>query len=155
MSNHLDGEILAGDRIGSYNLNMTESELLQKLTFPYKKEERNGIITVYHTMNMSFYIDTKTKKLEQICVFNEYNGKFLNKYGIGSDLLDIDPLINHWFDDDSGCYYSKSHPNILFQLNEKLESWKLERNTPNTVGAICIGLNFEEDDEEKNCEDEV
>lgn len=138
MGRNTDDKIIPGERVGIFPLGISEGKLLQELSVPYKKEQRVGCV-VYHLSNISFFVDEETRKVDQICVFKGFEGKFLEHYGIGNDLLDIESDADKWLVDwNIDSYSLEEYPGILFRLKEELEVNEVKYNRRSTIGSICI-----------------
>ncbi|AWD68613.1 MULTISPECIES: hypothetical protein [Priestia] len=138
MKSHLDGIVVEGERVGIFLLGMSEEVLLESLVQPYKSEKRHDC-TVYLTKHMSFFIDEQTKKVNQICMFKGFKGKFLTQYGVGSDLLEVDPNPENWHVDwEASCYESVKYKGIIFGLEEDAIMNEVETNKNFPIGWICI-----------------
>jgi len=68
MERHMDGNIVKGERVGSFFLGMPEEDLLKELAKPFGIENRHSG-TVYEAEHVSFFVDDKTKKVDQIGMF--------------------------------------------------------------------------------------
>ncbi|MEI2393113.1 hypothetical protein [Priestia megaterium] len=138
MERHLNGNIVKGERVGSFFLGMSEEVLLKELAQPYRIEKRHSC-TVYQAEHMSFFVDHETKKIDQICMFEGFEGKFLTHYGVGNDLLDVDPDPENWYVDwEESCYSTVKHRGIIFGLEEHATMYKVEANKKFPIGWICI-----------------
>ncbi|MEN3156380.1 hypothetical protein [Priestia aryabhattai] len=138
MERHMNGNIVKGKRVGNFFLGMPEEDLLKELAQPFGIENRHGC-TVYEAEHVSFFVDDKTKKVYQICVTEGFQGKFLNHYGIGSDLLDVDPDPKNWHVDwEASCYSSVKHRGIIFELEEDAIMYEVEKGKEFPIGWICI-----------------
>ncbi|MFB8424935.1 hypothetical protein ACFC4S_23240 [Priestia megaterium] len=72
-------------------------------------------------------------------MFRGFEGKFLTQYGIGNDLLEIDPNPKNWSVDwEASCYSSKSHKGIIFGLEEDVTMNEVNKGKEFPVGWICI-----------------
>ncbi|MCM3639848.1 MULTISPECIES: hypothetical protein [Priestia] len=138
MKNHLDGIVVEGERIGIFLLGMSKEVLLESLVQPYGSEKRHGR-RVYLTRYMSFFVDERAKKVNQICMFKGFEGKFLTQYGIGSDLVEVDPTPENWHVDwEASCYASVKYKGIIFGLEEDAIMNEVETNKNLPIGWICI-----------------
>lgn len=138
MERNLNGNIVKGERVGSFFLGMSEEVLLKELAQPYRVEKRHSC-TVFHAEHMSFFVDHETKKIVQICMFEGFEGKFLTHYGVGNDLLDVDPDPENWYVDwEESCYSSVKHKGIIFGLEEHATMYEVESNKKFPIGWICI-----------------
>ncbi len=68
-----------------------------------------------------FWIDKSQTSVTQIMVFGEYDGKFLEKIGIGSTLSDLNHLGIGWIKEDY-IYKLPEYPGICFEL-EDIDEW--------------------------------
>ncbi|MHA7098711.1 hypothetical protein [Priestia aryabhattai] len=131
-------EVVKGERVGVFSLGMSKEDLLQVLKQPYTSEERYNC-TVYEAKYMFFFINHLTNKLDQICMFKGFKGKFLNQYGIGDNLLDVDPNPKNWSVDwEASCYSSASHKGIIFGLEENATMNEVDTGKEFPIGWICI-----------------
>lgn len=138
MGRDADEKIVPGERVGIFPLGISEGKLLQELSVSYKREQRAGCI-VYHLPNISFFVDEETRKVDQICVFKGFEGKFLENYGIGNDLLDIESDANKWLLDwETDSYSLEKYPGIIFGLEDELEVNEVKYNRRSTIDWICI-----------------
>ncbi|MFP7736180.1 hypothetical protein ACLHDF_22795 [Priestia aryabhattai] len=138
MEKHLKGNIVKGERVGGFFLGMAEEGLLKELAPAYRIEKRHGC-TVYQTEYMSFFVDQETKKIDQICMSEGFKGKFLNQYGVGNDLLDVDHNPENWYVDwEKSCYSSVKHRGIIFGLEEDATMYEVKANKNFPIGWICI-----------------
>lgn len=72
-------------------------------------------------------------------MFKGFKGKFLTQYGIGSDLLEVDPSPENWHVDwEASCYASVRHKGIIFGLEEEVIMNEVEPNKNFPIGWICI-----------------
>jgi hypothetical protein len=80
--------IIPGKGVGKYQLGMSCDDLTSLLPL-FTKEQRESYFVVY-SGNFSFWIDEKTLTVTQIGVSGNYQGKILDKVGIGDTLVEVE-----------------------------------------------------------------
>jgi len=144
----LNGEIIAGERIGQYCLGWSYSKLKEHISEKFEIEKRADCFVV-KTSTMMFWVDEKDERIFRIAVFGNFKGKFLNKIGIGSTLTDIEELLGEFPDDNYGyadVYGLISYSGITFELRDEIddeEEWD-EKTFPIEYIFIFIPDPFEE-----------
>lgn len=119
------GNIIAGKCISNIYLGWDEETLKKIIGNNYSIEERINC-KIWQIENAKFWIDD-SNKIYQITVFDGFEGRFLNKIGIGSTLKDVETFIGKW-QDNLDVYVLPSYEGICFELKDD-ENWD-ELNTP-------------------------
>lgn len=113
--------IINGVSMGLYQLGWGLPELKEKIkdiNFIEAELENHYTLT---TKNIKFWVEKEQKVITQITVFGEYEGKFLEKIGIGSSLSDFNVLDIKWVKEDY-VYKLPDYPGICFEL-EDVDDW--------------------------------
>lgn len=113
-------EIIAGKRIGNFELGMPYETLIKKI-------KEHGSIRINKTKGFSstiltcfpyrFWIDDTSKQITQITVSSGYQGKFLDSIGIGSTLHDIKSIAGEYYE-DLDVFKLKLYPGICFEVGD-------------------------------------
>ncbi|WP_337100115.1 hypothetical protein [Paenibacillus sp. YIM B09110] len=116
--------------IDQFILDATKEELLQLIDNGNWSEEYRSNVSVITYQNYKFWIHNETKKVNQILVFGDYSGKFLDQIGIGDTLSDIKNQIGTYYYEEY-VYKLEKYPGICFELFDcdMEEEWG-ENNAP-------------------------
>jgi hypothetical protein len=99
---YLDGDLVAGYRVGQFLLDTELKDLIKLIDFDYDCEEiANGPkIIKDKSCNIEFYLNETNNKyrITSIRVSKDYKGKFLNKFGIGTTMVDLKGVSEYTFD---------------------------------------------------------
>ncbi|MBA4601714.1 hypothetical protein [Thermoactinomyces mirandus] len=129
-------EIIPGVRIGKFYIGENVDILKKKLSGRVDIEKGSQSI-VLKTENMSFWIDKRTNKVFQIGVTNNFKGKFLDRIGLGSTLLDVQKSIGEW-EEEFDVYILPKYPGICFELKD-IDDYEEEWNESEMpINAIYI-----------------
>lgn len=124
----IEGEIIAGKRIGNLKLNISKEELITIIGNDYKEimQETCSIIEIE---NARFWISSDGK-VDQIGVGKDFKGKYKNVIGIGSTLTEVKRYIGKYIN-VYDTYEIEKESGICFELKdvEEWEQWD-ELNAP-------------------------
>lgn len=67
--------------------------------------------------NFRFWVNKQSQKVDQISVVGDFEGKFLEKIGIGSTLNDVENQIGKW-EEDLDVYILPNYKGICFELKD-------------------------------------
>jgi len=119
--------IIPGKEIAGFRLGCTIDELKKQIYGKIYSIEKRMNTTVINCEYFSFFISETNKELFQITVGANFEGKFLDKIGIGSTLQDIEDKIGNW-DEDLDVYILPQYKGICFELSDgKGDDWNEKR----------------------------
>lgn len=119
------GNIIPGKNIGPIYLGCSLYTLKKTIGENYVEEQRVNckVLTID---DAKFWIDN-SDIVFQIAVYGNFEGKFLNRIGIGSTLADVEEYVGKW-EESLDVYTLIDYKGICFELKEE-EDWD-EINTP-------------------------
>ncbi|WP_240422125.1 hypothetical protein [Paenibacillus periandrae] len=112
--------ILNGKSVGKYHLGWSLEELKNEFDESYNLESLDNHFTLTFK-DMKFWVLRDKDMVSQIMVFGEYDGKFLDKIGIGSTISDLNKHGIKWAKEDY-VYILPDYPGICFEL-EDIDEW--------------------------------
>lgn len=117
--------IIEGKGIGEICIGMSIYDFEKWLSAPSEYEELDTGKTVLIN-NVKLWFD-KNEKLYQIMVFGNFKGKFKDKIGLGSTMLDIERFVGE-YEEEFDTYVLKDYKGICFEL-EDIDEWD-EKKAP-------------------------
>lgn len=122
MSALKNGVILPGIGVGNIKIG-TRLGSLKKILNNYSVAERNPNVDVYETENIKVWVDKSKEEVTQVLVQNEFKGKFLNRFGIGSYLSEIEDFLEEKAKYEYYVYVFESIKGICFELTDIDDDW--------------------------------
>ncbi|MBW4082941.1 hypothetical protein [Paenibacillus sp. S150] len=116
----MDNDIVPAKRIGMYHIGWTYDRLVEHLSEGFEQRELELHITL-QTNVIKLWVSKATRMVTQILVFDRFEGKFLNKIGIGNCLEDVTQLGIEYRQNDY-VYELPDFPGICFEL-EDIDEW--------------------------------
>jgi hypothetical protein len=109
------GDIIPGERVGSFSLGMSWSTLQRQLPHEYVREQRHGCFVV-QLPSVWFYIDDQAQILTGITVLNAFHGKLFGSIGVGTTLGAAESVVGHCFPNDDLGWETLQCPGVSFFL---------------------------------------
>jgi len=109
--------IIPGKEIAGFQLGCSKKKKKKKINGNSYVIEKRVNTTVINFENFSFFISDLNNKVFQITVGHNFDGKFLDKIGIGSTLQDIEDYIGKW-EEELDVYILPQFKGICFELSD-------------------------------------
>jgi hypothetical protein len=114
-----DLRLIPGEGIGPYRIGQSIRELRLMLDGEY----REIALPAHRVVDMrpyQFWIDRKYDRVFQILVGPGFDGKFLDRVGVGSTLADVREIAGEYIC-DAEVYLLPRYPGICFELAEAVD----------------------------------
>ena len=116
----IEGEVIAGQRIGSIGLNITKDELINIIGNDYKILVQETCIII-EIENARFWISSDGK-VDQIGVGKGFEGKYKNVIGLGSTLNEVKKYVGNYIN-VYDTFEIENESGICFELGD-VEEWE-------------------------------
>ena len=115
------GDIVPGERIGSFYLGMPRPELI-RLIPAGSPVERRGSCEMITAAPLRFWIDDRTDTVTQVLADRGFKGRLLGVVSVEDSLNEVRERIEREEEDwDSDTLIFPSHPGVCFDLGK--EAW--------------------------------
>jgi len=119
----MEMDIIPGIRIGRFKLGAPDDYTKNFLNTNFKKES-GGSGTIFKSSSIWFWQNELSSEITQICVMNDFEGKYLGIIGIDSTLKEVAavlPSLEKDLEGGDNSYSSESAPGIIFEIEEGLD----------------------------------
>ncbi|MDR1699850.1 MAG: hypothetical protein LBR68_01495 [Lachnoclostridium sp.] len=122
-----NGEILPGLSISNIRLGITKEELIELIGKDYEQND-SKYTTIITVENAGFWISAEKKRINQIGVWGDFQGKYKDIIGIGSTLEDVKKHIGE-YDNEWDTYGVVNDKGICFELGDTEDDDKWDELT--------------------------
>ena len=112
-----DGDIIPGEGIGLFKLDMSREDVENIINVKGYKLDKGKLYNIYDCGDVEIWFDGD--RIYQISVFGDFKGKLLGELGIGSYLADIEKKLNAVSIDNVYVEVFDEMKGICFELSEE------------------------------------